>query len=696
MVTPPLVLRCTLGAFSVAAVSLCASLLEFSASFEAVILGIVGAGLTYATLTHSKKAFFSTPPTLSPNGASHEVRTALNAVVGGIHVMRNTNDLRGKASHLEHLSASAENLEAVVLDLLESTSGVESDRVLQPAQVDLSRLCATIARTVRERAHEKGKCMDVIASLNVPYEAIVDRVKLFQLVNRLVSPIISATSSDETSFCLNFDSVTLPKRAQSDALRCIFSIRSTTSDLRSKLVALTMTNEQSRFKHLLEKLNGTGKFLTSTSEDTTDIEIIVPYTRVPTSNVDPLIATEGEILIVSDDDLEGSSIEMQLKTLGLNRFARIESSVYLSQEIQEFKPDTIIASIKSKNRDYQSLINTLSKATSSRIIPILDSLDEDATKNWDSVADIPALLFPYGIGELRNQLKRVKRNPAPAPSPSTGQRILVVDDVRVNRLVLTKHLESAGHEVISANNGDEAIKLLEASGHFSDNEDLFLKFGYDMVIMDIDMPVLGGLAATEKVRELENLLACSGINRHVPIIAATADAVGSEYERFILAGMEWFITKPIDPNRLFQLVDHFTGIGPRKSRQAPTKNSSIDLSWLRGQFAGDEDTVFEVVEAFLDEIDSLWLSLFKCSVGGTDEEIRSRAHALKGSLQNVGAHVAADIAKNIESSAKAQKTEEARELIDLLASEIKSAKECAIELRSQRVLNITTSAQYFS
>jgi CheY-like chemotaxis protein len=671
--------------------------MEIPTDIGAILVACLGGSLMWFSAKFNHTTQIPQAPSSLPNRISHDLRTALNAVIGGIHLLKNSPEQRIRGLQIENLSISAAILEAVALDLLETTPGIDSNQVLQPAQVDISHLCGILARTLRETASERGIKIDVSVSPALPSEGFIDRIRLIQLIQRLGSSVIEVLSTPNTSLSLSFEKITSSHKATQQAIACSFSVTSPSlHNVKNQLIELGNPPNNSRLASLLTLLNAHLQFEYNSNNQLVKFDIELPFGTAPSSNFESASMIDGEVLVVSDDTRLATLVEQQLKILGVTRYAMVGTHEYLSNQMQEFCPDTIIAIIDPAILGQSDIIKALTKPTSSRVIPIIDSLDEDALKCWGASADIQPLLYPFGIGDLKNFLLRPRRSASTIGVQSTGQRILVVDDVRVNRLVLTKHLEVVGHEVVTANNGDEAIKLLEAAGHFSEHEATFLKFGYDMVIMDIDMPVLGGLAATEKIREMENLLACSGVHRHVPIIAATADAVGNDYERFILAGMEWFITKPIDPNRLFQLVGHFTEIGPRRSRRAPSRGSAIDLSWLRGQFAGDEDTVFEVVEAFLDEIDSLWLALFKVSIGASNEDIRWRAHALKGSLQNVGAHAAAEIAKRVESEAKSENSEQARELIDVLASEIKAAKECAVALRSQRVLNVTSSLQQFS
>ena len=119
----------------------------------------------------------------------------------------------------------------------------------------------------------------------------------------------------------------------------------------------------------------------------------------------------------------------------------------------------------------------------------------------------------------------------PATTPS-GLRILLAEDNRVNRFLAVRLLEKEGHQVATANNGRAALAVLEHD-HF------------DLALMDLQMPEMDGFEATARIRERER-----GSGMHLPIIALTANAMVGDEERCLQAGMDGYVSKPIDMARL--------------------------------------------------------------------------------------------------------------------------------------------------
>jgi two-component system, sensor histidine kinase and response regulator len=110
----------------------------------------------------------------------------------------------------------------------------------------------------------------------------------------------------------------------------------------------------------------------------------------------------------------------------------------------------------------------------------------------------------------------------------------------VNQRLATRLLEKAGHSVVVANNGREAVAAIE--------QEL-----YDVVLMDVEMPIMGGLEATATIREREMLN-----GRHIPIIAMTAHAMKGDRERCLAAGMDGYVSKPIRPDELYDALENAT------------------------------------------------------------------------------------------------------------------------------------------
>ena len=120
--------------------------------------------------------------------------------------------------------------------------------------------------------------------------------------------------------------------------------------------------------------------------------------------------------------------------------------------------------------------------------------------------------------------------------------ILLAEDNKINQKVAARLIEKRGHKVEIANDGAEALTLLE-QGHF------------DLILMDIQMPNLDGLAATAVIRENEKE---TGV--HIPIIGLTAHAMKGDKERFLAAGMDGYVPKPIQPKELFEVIESFTSV----------------------------------------------------------------------------------------------------------------------------------------
>jgi two-component system sensor histidine kinase/response regulator len=133
-----------------------------------------------------------------------------------------------------------------------------------------------------------------------------------------------------------------------------------------------------------------------------------------------------------------------------------------------------------------------------------------------------------------------------------GGRILLVEDNPVNQLVARRLLERRGHTVIVANNGREALDLLESP----------VSAPFDCALMDVQMPVMGGFECTAAVRHREQ---AEGL--HLAIIAMTAHAMSGDEARCLAGGMDAYLSKPIQPAALFEVVEHYVRIANERYLQ---------------------------------------------------------------------------------------------------------------------------------
>ncbi len=217
-----------------------------------------------------------------------------------------------------------------------------------------------------------------------------------------------------------------------------------------------------------------------------------------------------------------------------------------------------------------------------------------------------------------------EKQPAPAEPPRPGQRILLVEDNKVNQEVARRLLVRMGHEVTVAANGAEGLALVGSRA-------------FDLVLMDMQMPVMDGLEATRAIRRSEGL-------RHIPIVAMTANAFNTDRDACLEAGMDDFLTKPVDREALEAAMDRVFGAVPPVAGRAPEPSDAAEatppalsdkrVAMLRSEL-GDDGVEF-LIGTFLEDASGLIRDL-SAALGDDDAgAVRRALHTLKGSAGNVG------------------------------------------------------------
>jgi two-component system sensor histidine kinase/response regulator len=219
-------------------------------------------------------------------------------------------------------------------------------------------------------------------------------------------------------------------------------------------------------------------------------------------------------------------------------------------------------------------------------------------------------------------------------------KILLSEDNAVNQKLAIRILEKAGHHVTLARTGREAVTAWENSGDA----------GFDVLLMDIQMPEMDGMEATAEIRSREKK---SG--KHVPILAMTAHAMRGDRERCLASGMDGYISKPIHPVDLFAEIERC--VGSQKGNSQMMENTQgmselVDRTSLLERVEGDQELLTEMIQIFKEEGPALMMAMRESLRSGDWVVLERSAHSLKGAASNLSSKAVANIALKLEQDAK--------------------------------------------
>ena len=242
-------------------------------------------------------------------------------------------------------------------------------------------------------------------------------------------------------------------------------------------------------------------------------------------------------------------------------------------------------------------------------------------------------------------------------------RVLVVEDNLVNQKIAVRTLGKMGYRADLANNGIEALEALES-------------IPYDLVLMDVHMPNMDGFEATRCIRSSRFPVH----NPNVPIIAMTACAMKGDREKCLDAGMDDYLTKPIQPEELAKTIVRWSSPGPAdgrnyrvRARQAE-EPAIFDRAMLLNRVNGDEEIVTEVMEVFLQDVPQQILFLQEAIANGDEMLAVRQAHSIKGAAADVGAVALQEVAFEMEKTARGGQLNKAFKLVEAISEEFKKVK----------------------
>jgi signal transduction histidine kinase/CheY-like chemotaxis protein/HPt (histidine-containing phosphotransfer) domain-containing protein len=613
---------------------------------------------------------------------SHEIRTPMNGIVGMIGLLLSGELDSRQRRRAETLRSSAEDLLTILNDILDH-SKIEARKLeLEKTDFDLRAVVEGVADLVAVSAQKKG--LEVLCHIepNVPTQLNGDGNRLRQVLLNLAGNAVKFTHKGEVSISVRLDPApgsTLVRFEVADTgigisedkahlLFQPFSQADATTTRRYGGTGLGL----SIVARLVEMMGGRVGF--ESSEGNGSRFWFTAGFEQHACDWQPRHALDGRRILVVDHNANARQMLVALLNFWHCR-AEQASDVDTALNCLRSAEEPFHAALVDLEIDGgggERLAGLMRPDTKLARVPLLVLVPLTKTENadhWRSHGFAGHLTKPVKQGELASSLADAMgwkptedssgssaRDNSSARVSRAGMRLLLVEDNLTNQEVALGMLENLGYRADVASDGRGALSALAQDD-------------YDLVLMDCQLPDLDGYEASRLIRS-----PATGLRNHeVPIIAMTACAMSGDREKCLAAGMNDYLSKPIDSASLRKTIEYWTARGGKNTPAAPAipaahnpQMAEFDSDDLLERLGGNETAARRVIGSFLSDMPRQ-LRALACAVEGADSETtRCTAHSIKGAAANVGGGRVREVASSLEQLGKAGTLETAPALLDQL------------------------------
>jgi PAS domain S-box-containing protein len=602
---------------------------------------------------------------------SHEIRTPMNGIFGFLELLQSTNLSLEQKEYIREAKSASEVLLHIINDILDFSKIEAKKLTMESIEFNLRNAIEDAVSLLVPKAAEKGLELNAMIKEDVPEEVIGDPSRLRQILNNLISNAVKFTESGEISVTVDY----LEKENEIAVLN--FLVRDTGIGIRKEDINKIFQSFNQADASTTRKYGGTGLGLAISSElvkmmgGEIYVESIVGEGSTFKFDVRLKIAKRASelkymfekldganVLIVDDNANNRKIINSYLQGTGLKVFEAQDAGSAIT---------TIISNSSTQDKiniaviDYEmpgmsgielaTTLKTMPFAKDIKLILLASAAQRGDGKAAKEYGFSSYLVKPVKRDDLLNcfavalDLKKedereyeVSEKPVIKEVKNLLQpRILLVEDNEMNRKIVISMLKSRNMTCDVALNGSEALKAVSEKD-------------YDVVFMDCQMPVMDGYESTSKIRLLE------GHKKHTAIIAMTANAMAGDREKCIKAGMDAYISKPINFDTMFKMIELNT-----KEREFMTDYNSIvdnNIDHFVEITGLSKEDAKEILEDYIKYLPELFTGINDAIGSKNFEKIARLTHELKGSSGSFGITSIHELAIKLEEKAKNQEIDE--------------------------------------